>query len=265
MINLFRFLIRYGSFFLFIVFEIIALYLVVNYNRSQRSIFINSSNKITGTLLEKYDQVRDYFNLVAINQTLNQENTLLLKSIEQLKAQQELYNKTFDFQEAKIISNHIDGRYNRFLLNRGRRSGVRKGMGVLFNNQPVGIIYQVTDNHASAISLLNVNLHLSASIKGTSQFGTLIWQPPNPKDATLNSIPTYADVQTGDTVVTSGYSQVFPAGLPIAVVTEVQIPTGSNYFDIELDLLVDFGRMNYVQIIENVRQAELDSLNINTQ
>ena len=263
MINLFRFLIRYGSFFLFVVFELIALYLVVNYNRSQRNIFINSSNKITGTLLEKYDQVSDYFNLVQINQTLNQENAILLKTIEKLKSREDLQEENFEFREAKIISNHIDGRYNKFLINRGHTDGIRKGMGVLYNNRPAGIIYQVTSDHASAISLLNINLHLSASIKGTGQFGTLIWQPPNPKNAALNSIPSYADIQVGDTVTTSGYSQVFPAGLPIATVVSVQTPTGSNYYEIDLSLLADLGSMNYVQIVENINQSELDSLKMN--
>ncbi len=263
MINLFRFLLRNSSFFLFIVFEIIAIYLVVNYNTTQRTIFINSSNKVSGLLLEKYDEVRDYFNLANINQSLSEENALLLQKIEKLKLENPgSTNIPFGYKEAKVLSNTLDGRYNRFLINRGNSSGVEKGMGVLYNNQPVGIIYQVSQRHASVISLLNVNLNLSTSVKDKEYFGTLTWFPPNPREAILNHVPAYADVLLGDTLVTSGYSQIFPPGLHVGKVTQVTTPKGSNLHEIYVELFADFGRINYVQIVENLNRTELDSLTL---
>lgn len=263
MFNLFRFLVRNSSFFLFIIFEFIALYLVVNYNQTQRNIFITSSTRVTGTFLEKADQLHDYFNLANINEDVNRENSHLLRKIEQLKREKEnLSQITFDFKDAKIISNKIDDRYNRFLINKGKASGVKKGMGVTHEHTPVGIVNQVSQNHASAISLLNVNFNLSVRIRNKGHFGSLSWQPPNPRRAAINHIPAYADVQIGDTVVTSGYSQVFPEDLPVGLVEKVVTPTGSNSYEIDVALFADIGRMKYVQIIENLNKSELDSLTI---
>ena len=265
MINLFRFLVRNSSFFLFLVFEIIALYLVVNYNRTQQSIFVNSSNIFTGYLLEKYDKVQDYFHLADINKSLNKENSALLRKIELLKRQSHGQPEIqFDYIDAKVITNKIDGRYNRFTINKGMSAGIVGGMGVLYNEIPVGIIYHVTEHYASAISILNVNLTLSAQIKGKGHFGNLTWLPTNPKEAIINHIPAYADVVVGDTVVTSGYSQVFPEGLLIGIVEEVNTPKGKNSYEINVTLFAEIGRMDHVQIVENLDRVELDSLTTNS-
>jgi rod shape-determining protein MreC len=266
MINLFRFLLRNSSFFLFIFFEIVALYLVVKYNRTQQSIFIQSSNQITGILLEKYDKVDDYFHLQEINHSLNKENSALLRKIEKLKRESfDSKDKSYDYIPAKVITNKIDGRYNRFTINKGASEGIRRGMGILYNEIPVGIVYQVTSNYASAISLLNVNLNLSAEIKDKGYFGTLAWLPTNPREGVINHIPVYADVVVGDSVVTSGYSQVFPEDLYMGIVEAVITPKGKNSYEIMVRLFADIGRMDFVQIVENLNQQELDSLTIKTE
>ena len=261
MINLFRFLVQNSSFFLFILFEFIALYLVVNYNRTQQAIFITSSSGLTSSFLDKSDQVHDYFNLEKINGDLSRENALLLKKMARLKTPPlEGSDVPFDFESAKIVSNNLSGRYNRFLINKGRSSGISKGMGVTANRIPVGIIFETTDNHASAISMLNMNFNLSVSIADKGYFGSLTWDPPSPNTASLNYVPAYADVQVGDTLTTSGYSQLFPAGLPVGVIQKVFTSAGSNSYEIDVLLFADMARLNYVHVIKNIDRTELDSL-----
>jgi len=266
MINLFRFILRNSAFFLFLLFEVFALYLVVNYNQSQRTIFLNSSNRISGTMLEKNDQLRDYFNLTKINEKLNEENSLLLNKIGDLQARVGTVSKSsFLFRDAKVISNRIDGRYNRFLINQGREENVVKGMGVMSEQHPVGIVYQVSDHYASVISLLNINLNLSVRIQDKSYFGTLNWQPLNIRESILYHVPAYADVTVGDTVVTSGYSNIFPENLPVGVVSNVSTPTGTNSHEINVQLFADISRLNYVQLIDNIDRTQIDSLKIDSE
>ncbi len=266
MINLFRFLLRNSSFFLFIVFEIIALYLVVNYNQSQRKTFLDASSNITATILEKNDQLHDYFNLQEINRNLNQENAFLLEKIISQSALTSTADKpSFKFYNAKVISNQIDGRYNRYVINQGRGAHVKPGMGILSGTFPAGIIYQATENYASVISLLNINLNISARIKNKGYFGLMRWRPPNPQQSVLFDVPAYADVLPGDTVVTSGHSHVFPAQMPLGIVSSVVTPKGSNSHEIAVNLFVNLGRLEYVQVIENVHRTELDSLKRNDE
>lgn len=261
MINLFRFLLRNSSFFLFIIFEIIAIYLVINYNQTQREIFIDATSRITAVTLEKNDQFRDYFNLQNINESLNQENSALLNKLAERKILQSSdEGASFAFQDAKVISNQIDSRYNRYVINKGKNEGVSQGMGVMSASYPVGIIFQTTDHYASAISLLNINLNLSVKIRSKDYFGTLTWQPPNPRESVLSFVPAYADVLVGDTVVTSGFSHIFPKDLPVGIVSDVTTPKGSNSHEIFVNIFADMGRLNHVQLIENVDRSEIDSL-----
>ena len=75
--NLFRFILKYHSFLLFLIFEIISLILIFSYNNYQRVKFLNSSNSITGSIYEFNNSVSDYFHLKRINDGLADQNALL--------------------------------------------------------------------------------------------------------------------------------------------------------------------------------------------
>lgn len=266
MINLIRFLIRNGSIFLFVLFEFIALYLVVNYNQTQRASFVNASSKLTGELLEYNDRLADYFNLKSINEQVNNENAYLLNKLHERNALQQSEDVSrFSFKSAKVISNQIDSRYNRFLINQGRSNGVQKGMGVVSNDFPVGVVYRVTQDYASVVSLLNINLNLSVKIKGSGYFGSMTWRPPITTKSVLQHIPAYVDVAEGDTIVTSGYSRVFPADMPVGIVNEVTTPKGSASHVVGVKLFPDVSRLEYVHVVEPEDAAEIDSLTLDVE
>ena len=64
--KLFRFLRIYRAFLTFLVFEGISLFLLIQYNRYQRSAFFNSSSQVVGQLLKTSSTVSDYFKLKKI-------------------------------------------------------------------------------------------------------------------------------------------------------------------------------------------------------
>jgi rod shape-determining protein MreC len=64
--------------------------------------------------------------------------------------------------------------------------------------------------------------------------------------------------------VTSGYNAVFPEGISIGTVLEVNKGTDTNYLDITIELTTDFSRISYVYLVDNYKVIELDSLYQNT-
>lgn len=64
----------------------------------------------------------------------------------------------------------------------------------------------------------------------------------------------------GDTVVTSGHSAIFPAGIPIGTVKNYYVPSGSNSFLVEVYLFADLSRINRAYIIRNKFWEEIQSL-----
>ena len=64
----------------------------------------------------------------------------------------------------------------------------------------------------------------------------------------------------GDTIVTSGYSAVFPPGLIVGVIESNQQATDNNFFSLKIRLTTDFTRLGTVRAIKSKMAGELKRL-----
>jgi rod shape-determining protein MreC len=269
MFELFRVLVKNSGFILFVIFECIAFYLVINYNRPQREIFLYSSNVFSASILNQYNKVSDYFQLEQINDQLTIENANLMRQLNDSAVtgikndSSSSLRNSLDFIGARVISNSINQRNNYFLIDKGRMDGIQKGMGVVSGNMPVGIVHRVTNNYSDVLSFLNSDFKISSRISNSRYFGTVSWDALDSKLGDLSHIPKHAVVEIGDTLLTSGYSTIFPENLMIGVVREKVIPSGSNFYDIKIQIEPDIGKLEYIQVVKNLDKTQLDSLNIN--
>ncbi len=124
-------------------------------------------------------------------------------------------------------------------------------MGVVDQNGVVGIVNLVSDKYARIISLLNPNFRLSCKLKGSDVFGSLVWDGRSPDQALLEELPKHTVFQPGDTIVTSGYSAVFPEGIPVGTVISSDKGADDNFFTLRVNLLTDFSRLSTVRLIAN--------------
>ena len=72
------------------------------------------------------------------------------------------------------------------------------------------------------MTLLNSKSNLSCKIDGCNSFCSLQWQGGDTRYAHLVDLPQYATYEKGDTVITSGFSSFFPAGIPVGVIEETE-------------------------------------------
>ena len=87
-------------------------------------------------------------------------------------------------------------------------------MGVVDGNGVVGIVYEkLLLTIPGVISVLNSKSSISCKIVGSEYFGYLKWEYGDARYAYLKDLPRHAEFNLGDTVVTSGYSTVFPEGI----------------------------------------------------
>lgn len=258
--NLLQFIIRYSAFLLFLVLEVIALLLVVRYNENQKSIFINSSSIISGKLNKIADDAVQYNRLDIISDSLAAENAALRerifnleRSIQKLipaeKPMDSCVLEGFHLIDAQVISNSINLRNNKFTIDKGSRDGIHTGMGVISPRGVAGIIDEVGEGYASAISILHSAARISAAIQRNQFFGSLVWKAADPGHMILEAIPRQADILIGDTIVTSGYSFIYPKGIFIGTVERFWTEGGSNYYTIEVRLHEDIARLDRVYAI----------------
>jgi rod shape-determining protein MreC len=260
-------------FLLFILLEVIAIWLIVSYNSQQGSVFFNSSNQLAGKILGTKNNVSEYFSLREVNTRLVETNAELLAELEMYRKPADslfieldsLKMASFEFKGAKVINNSIRLSQNHLTLNKGANQGIKPGMGVFNGQGVVGRVKGVSENFSTVISLLHTALLVSSKIESTEVFGSIKWDGNSPKHAKMLYVPRHVKVQVGDKIVTSGYNAVFPEGIAIGKILEVNQGTDTNYLDIVVELSTDFTRVTYVYLVENTIEQELDSLYLNSE
>jgi rod shape-determining protein MreC len=106
-------------------------------------------------------------------------------------------------------------------IDAGSGEGIRKDMAVLNADGLVGRVVQVSDGYANVLLLNDPSSGVAATLAGNKATGLLRGQGDG--DLELELLQAGARVKAGDPVVTQGYQQgVFPAGIPVGVVTSSQ-------------------------------------------
>jgi rod shape-determining protein MreC len=165
-------------------------------------------------------------------------------------------HQRYEIIPAKIIKTSIDRAYNHVVLDKGKKDGIRPGMGVISDKGVIGIIKYVSDDFAGANSLLHRRTFISSAIKRTGAFGELKWMGTNPKYVNLTAIENHHTVLEGDTIITSAFSTHFPPNIMIGTVHETHVPDGSNFHHIDVSLDNDFSVLSHVYIIKNFKQQQ---------
>lgn len=212
--------------------------------------------------------VTDYFSLGSMNRNLMEKNATLIAELHLFKNSADsvfipldsAFMVDFQFKGAKVINNSIRLSQNFITLNKGSLQGLKEGMGVFNEDGVVGRVKGVSADFATVISLLHTDLLISSKIESSGVFGSTKWDGLDSKKAKLLYIPRHAVIKVGDKVVTSGYNVVFPEGISIGTIFEVNPGTDNNYHDITMELTTDFSRIAYVYLVDNYKAVELDSL-----
>ncbi len=267
--TLFAFLWKHYFFLLFLILEIISFIFIINHSYYQRATIISSANGITGYVYNTANSITGYFGLKKTNEELSEENARLrsLESVVLLTTDtiqhdraDSIHKQLYHYFSAKVISNSTSKRNNYLLLNKGLSQGVGKDMGVITSKGVVGIVKDVSLNFSSVLSVLHKQTRVSAKLKKNNQLGTLLWQGTNYRVGTLKDIPAHIQLNVGDTVITSGFSHIFPEGIPIGSINEYYIEGGDNFYTIKLDFFVDFNNLSYVMVVDNLMKKEQKSL-----
>lgn len=267
--NLFLFIYKNYLFFLFLLLQSVAVFLLVQNNNFQKSRFLNSSNKVAGSMFQAYSNITDYFELKHTNEILSEENAKLRN---QLKSSFYAYNKSehtindsiyktkYTYINAKVVNNTTNKEHNYITINRGYVHGVRKGMAVISPNGVVGIVREVSDNFATIMSVLNKSSNIPVAIKKYNENGILQWKDNDYRYGYMANIPSHLNVKTGDTIVTSSYSSIFPSGIMSGFVTKVTPVEGNTFNELEVKFSVDFKKLSYVYVVNNLYRDEQEQL-----
>lgn len=246
----------YRSLTLAIFLEILALVLTIGANTDKKIFTLNTLNHIVSQAYTAVFKVQNYLYLKHENQQLIQSNKKLLQqALNCRKTNDTVFNLIY----AEVVKNSVDKPNNLMVISAGANQGVEPGDAVVsVSGNAVGTVIAVSANYSSVLSLLNQFTSLSVLHKKTNTLAELVWEDiSSPRFMYINNIPVYIPVNKGDTIVTSGYSQVFPEGLVVGTVYSVRKSKISYAYRIKVLLSEDFRRLQHVFVIKNKDKKEI--------
>ena len=212
----------------------------------------------------RIESINEYFSLNRENQRLAEENRTLLSALANDKTCNHgspafVSNGNYSFKNADIVTMTTGSQHNYLIVDKGIADGVEVDDGIITSRGVIGVVAGVSNRFSYAISYANSKMSISAKIGAKESVGSLSWSGSRSDESILSGIPIHAEVEIGDTVWTSGYSSIFPAGIPLGTVKSKNIDNGSTA-EFTLRLLEDFRDVHHVFIVKNLDRKEIKDL-----
>ncbi len=279
--NIFFFIRRFFTFFLFVLLQAVAIWFMINYNRFHRAKFLGIANELTGRINKQYDNVENYFSLTEENKRVHRFNDSLLKmqpgNFMRIDTGSRLVQDSIPYdtlgnvrrymtRTATVIYNTVNADKNYFQLNRGSNQGIKDNMAVISSDgSAVGQVINVSPNFSQVMSLLHVQSKVKGTLKKSGNNGTIEWNGKDPRYLTFKDIPKSIAVQKGDTVLTSTVSFNFPPGYMIGTIEEIFSDKSTNFYVLTVKTSANFYNLQQVFVFENLQYEEQVKLDKETR
>jgi len=268
---LFFFLRKQYIYFLFLLLEIISLFIFFNNNDYQNSSLTEVSNGFAGTVQNFSSNISEYFSLRRVNHILAEDNAKLHSNRSEAfyKADTEsfyhndtLYKLEYRYISAKVINNSTNKRNNFIMLNKGQRQGIENHMGIIMGDRIVGQVVSVSAHFCWVMSLLNKDTRISGKFKKNNQLVNIEWNGGDYQVGEVKEIPKHVEINKGDTIITSGNSDIFPEGLMIGTIDRYTIAQEENFNSATIRFATDFNSLSFVEVlIDMMRKEKVDLKN----
>lgn len=202
--------------------------------------------------------VKNYKEIILENYALRQE--LLLKNSELLLLEQyqqenfklrELINSPLSCNKRKLIAKVIfistDFWNHQIIINKGANNDIYVGQIVITDEGIVGQVISVNTFSSRVLLIYDINHALSVQTKRSSYRMILVGRGCDIELYAECAI--YADICVGDVLVTSGLDGRFPAGYPVAKVSNIIKNKTEDLIIIQAHPTVKFQKLNDVLLI----------------
>lgn len=253
---------------IFILLEVAACLCLVSTGSLQDIWLSRASHRTLGALWHWGESIRGYFSLGEENRALAEENARLAEELRRYEgrslaaeagARADTVTGSYAYTPATIVKMSRNTQHNYIILNKGRADGITPHSGIIAANGVVGIVNAVDENFCYGITLQNVLTSVSARIGHTGPAAPVEWSGRRSNLAIMKNLPIHVDVAPGDTVWTSGFSNIFPPDIPLGITGRTRQVDGAVN-EVEVELFLDFNALRYVTIVENLDRKQIERL-----
>lgn len=194
--------------------------------------------------------------LLARNSELEQS----LRELENIKTENETLKEYMNLTEkygeyktipAYVINKDISNYSKTIVINVGTNDGVKENMTVIGDQGLVGHIVSVTDTTAKVQTIIDTASSVSATMSSTDE--TIVCKGTLESTTELKAmyIPTDYNIIQGDSIETSGLGGIYPKGIHIGTVKQVEATKNVTDRYAVIETAVDFDKLSTVLVITN--------------
>jgi len=271
MLQLVDFVARNRFFLVFVLLEVLSIWMVVRSNSYWGATYFNTTNYYVAKTLAFSNSAKEFSQLGQINADLAKENARLhaiLTTLNQKTAADapvgyvpdSLFATRFTYTVAKVVDNETNRSNNVLTIDKGTKDGIQPGMAVISATGVVGSVRFCSENYSVVTSILHSEFRVSSKLVRSNELGYAKWSGKDPNFIDLIDVSKYTKIFKGDSAVTSNQNKVFPPGIMVGKVVEIAVHPNQTFYNITLKLATDFRNLSYVYVVRNQQLGEQEKL-----
>jgi rod shape-determining protein MreC len=245
----------YREYFLLALYVALSLFLLASNEGGQVRAMRSHLLVVTGTLQDIFVVIPNYFALRQENHALRTQNLTLTEEVSRLREARlenirlrRLLNlkdrPAFQYLTARVVGATSQSLRNTITIDLGTDDGVKTNMPVVTDNGLVGKVTGTSNRYAVVQLLMHKDVRVSARVERSRVNGIIRWT--GGRSLAFANVPTMFDVKTGDVIITSEFSSIFPSGIRIGIVAGTHAVAGELFQAVDVTPAVDFNRLEEV-------------------
>ncbi|GGC02335.1 rod shape-determining protein MreC [Dyadobacter sediminis] len=275
MLQLVDFVVRNRFFLVFVLLEVLSVWLIVRSNSYWGATYFNTSNYYVAKTLAFSNSAKEYTRLDEVNADLAKENARLNALVTKLNqtnsadapagyVPDSAFAARFTYTVAKVVDNETNKTNNVLTIDKGTADGIQPGMGVISATGVVGKVRFCSENFSLVTSILHSQFMVSSKLVRSNEIGYAKWPGKDPNFIDMVDVSKYTKVYKGDSAVTSDQNSVFPPGIMVGKVESIAVHPNQTFYNIILRLSTDFRNLSYVYVVQNQQLGEQENLKART-
>lgn len=213
-------------------------------------------------------------NMSEENQLMKDKITKLegqLRQFEEMKSENDRFQVLLDFKSntapmmgynlatASVVGHDISNWFGILTLNKGSAHGLNTNMVVVNDQGLIGRIISITEHTADVLLVTDPRSGVAALIQENRATGLLEGVANAPGYLKMVHIPLDSDLHPGQVVISSGFGSLYPKGIPIGRITDIEPDPSGLFLSALVTPFVDINKLEEVMIITEQLQLQPQS------
>jgi rod shape-determining protein MreC len=175
----------------------------------------------------------------------------------ELREQLDFSNKIgYEHVAAEIIGKDPGNIFSTITINKGLVHGLKKGMPVIaYQDGFQGLVGKIVDlgrGTSNVLPLIDRSCYVAARLQTTRYEGLVSGRGRGEETVVMQYVKKRARNETkyGDLVITSGMRSLYPKGIYIGRVREIEAKEYETSLQLTIETIIDFSRLEYVFVLK---------------